>query len=290
MELFIKKNLFNRKIFNKKYIFIVIAIMLLLPIIKIFFSYDDNNIPQIYEDVIPEKFPAQYKNIIISHGGYIDGNLYTNSYEAIEKAIDDGYNFIEIDLILSEDKVIFGGHDMEYISKYAGFPPKTKSLHSQDIKGKKILSKYNFIFAEDINNLFNKNNSLFLVTDKISDFDEILKQINFQNLNDRLLVEVFSYDDYKIAILKGIKYPMLAINNGKNLKKYLKRIKQSDIKMITIGKNLLIKYPKLVKEISDHGGTIFVYTENDIEKVKNGFNLGVTGFYSDTIKPSDLIT
>ena len=76
------------------------------------------------------------KNDIIRHaGGAIDGNTYTNSLEAVLNSIEKGYNFIELDLSLSDDGKIIFIHDWDTFKK------QTNSINSNPISYEKYLNK-----------------------------------------------------------------------------------------------------------------------------------------------------
>lgn len=59
------------------------------------------------------------------------------------------------------------------------------------------------------------NRDFILVTDKIADYELLLKEIPFP---ERMIVEVFSPEDYLKALKSGIRYPAYCIWGKKNIK------------------------------------------------------------------------
>jgi glycerophosphoryl diester phosphodiesterase len=235
----------------------------------------------------PPKFPIR-EPILIAHGGYIDGKAYTNSVEALLESVKRGYRFIEIDLLKTSDGILFGAHDWESFNRITGGEVGA-ALTSFEIRDRKIYEKYSVLFPETINKVFTENPSLILVTDKIEDFDAILNQIHFPNMQERLLVEVFSYQKYKEALKKGIKYPMLNRAGLDSLKSRLPYIKNGRIAIITVGFSEADRdKAELLETIVNSGAQVFAYTSNDLFFIKTHIGERVSGFYTDTIEPADL--
>lgn len=233
------------------------------------------------------KFYNSTKNIIdsnslIAHAcGQIDGKDYTNSLESLLLAIRNGYKFIEIDLRITDDNKIVAIHDFNQFIRMTG----NANLNNifQDIIKQKIYTKYTPLTGEKINELFNKNKNLILVTDKISDFDILLNNFNF---TDRMIVEVFSVKKYKEALKKGILYPALCVDTPDGLKSIMKE----DIKMITTSIEFLKSNINVFKYFHKKGIVIMVYGTpkiNDEQFLKD--NLGVTCSlaYVDSVLPKD---
>ena len=133
---------------------------------------------------------------LIAHaGGVIDSCVYTNSREALELAAKNGYRFIEFDFQFTSDSVLVAAHS------WSKFNAMTDSAHLgdtapsfDDFSSRRIHGRYTPLSASDVNDFFESNDSLFLVTDKVSDPD-IFKRY-FPNLKERMVVEAFSYQHY----------------------------------------------------------------------------------------------
>ncbi len=161
---------------------------------------------------------------LIAHaGGEIEGHIYTNSLEAIKQSIERGYKYIEIDLALTADSVLVAVHDWEEFNRITGNPHKKDTIPSlEEFQQRIIHGKYTPLTAEQINQIFIDNETLYLVTDKISN-PEILEQ-NFPNLKQRMVVEAFNYPEYNILCSQGyfrVLYSRLASDFRRGIEDHL---------------------------------------------------------------------
>lgn len=241
----------------------------------------------------PEVFLTPNEGILIAHGGgLIDGHAYTNSREALLSAADNGFRYIELDLMMTNDGLIFGAHDWKFLNEKTGKPGEDSRSFSQ-LRDEKFLGKYSLLFADEISDYFAADKSLTLVTDKLKDYDAITSQLNFNGFQDRMLVEVFGYKQYVRALKAGIKYPMLCVWHLKGLKKNLKRIRAGKVTMITLNAASLINEPEilpLLEELHNNGTAIFAFTSNDLDFIKQHLGVRVSGFYTDSVTPEMLRT
>lgn len=143
---------------------------------------------------------------LIAHaGGAVDGVSMTNSYEALCAARDNGYKYIELDLLLTSDSVLVAMHDWAGYNAAMGnsergdMAPTFAELQSQGLPGDRTLLTHT-----DINDFFLANDSLFFVTDKISSPSLLDKY--FPQLRSRMVVEAFSYNDYVALQERGYGY------------------------------------------------------------------------------------
>lgn len=162
---------------------------------------------------------------LIAHaGGVIDGYVYTNSVEAMEESMNNGYKYVEIDLLISSDGYPVAAHDWEMFNEATGFPEYgDEALNYDEFVSRKLYGKYTPITYKEIIYFFDTYPDWILVTDKLDDV-EILDSF-FSRYRDRIIVESFSYDayiklravDYRAiyASYGGI-YPVLA-NSLKNM-------------------------------------------------------------------------
>ena len=57
-----------------------------------------------------------YSTSFIAHaGGGINGEAYTNSFEAVKKSIKNSYKLIELDLLVTDDQRIVAQHDFNIL-------------------------------------------------------------------------------------------------------------------------------------------------------------------------------
>ncbi len=234
----------------------------------------------------PVKFHINGKPqpILIAHaGGTIHGYNYTNSLEALEQAAQNGYMFVELDILESCDGYLVAVHDWKSFHEMTGDTSKsTECIDKKDFLKRKMINKFTPISAEEISHFFSEHKNMFLVTDKIKDFAAIREQLNIPT--DNLLVETFSYDNYKSALRQGIKYPMLCIWTKESLKKHWDKLTSGKINMITIPTKLIPLAEQELKSLHAQGVTIFAFTENNAQNIAKYAGTHVSGYYTDTIK------
>lgn len=205
---------------------------------------------------------------------------YTNSKEALLQSINEGFQFIELDLALDDEGSIFAAHDYEHFYKITN-APSTQNLQSppsNDYIGKaQIYGRFTPLTANDINEIFMQNPSVYLLTDKLNDFNAIEKQLKFK---DRLLVEVFSVKDYFKARKMGFKYPMLCVWGSADDVAMAMKL---NITMITAHTSLLSseRGEKLAREYIQNGGCIMMFSSNEKEFIDKHKGKGATMFYTD---------
>jgi len=219
------------------------------------------------------------KNQIIRHaGGAIDNQRYTNSLEALNKSIEDGYNFIELDMIKSSDNKIIFSHDWQTFYRQTGETRNAPITKSEYLK-RKILNKYTTIDSKDLNIIMAENQKIYIITDKLNDFKLI--QSTFKYFN-RIIIEIFGMKNY----LKSFFYKELKNENRLFSTHLVFRhklfIKIFNVKKLSISCDYVMPNKKFLKEHIYNKGEVFCWTENDSEIVQNFLDEKlVTKVYSD---------
>ncbi len=259
--------------FGKISIFIIISILFLgcdqkLEVTKNFKI--SNFILEIYNKQNKQDF------LLIAHaGGGINGFNYTNSIEAVNNSILNGYNLIEIDLIETRDAKLVGAHDWDHFKSISNCCKNNQIPSLKEFKNYKIYKDLSTLDYSKINEIFIKNKNLILVTDKTNNFKLINSLFTFDK--DRIIVEIFGRDNYFKAIEENIKNPMYSTNIGE-----LDFVKKYNIKLIAVHSKDFIANKNAYIELSENGTIIFVYSSNDVKFIYENKNI-VNSFYSDFI-------
>ena len=132
----------------------------------------------------------------IAHaGGAVDSCIYTNSREALELAVKNGFRFIEFDFRLTSDSVMVAAYSWSDFNAMTGHGHRGDSVPSyKEFSSRKIYGRYTPLSAHEINAFFREHPELYLVTDKISSPELLCRY--FPELKERMVVEAFSYKDY----------------------------------------------------------------------------------------------
>lgn len=147
----------------------------------------------------------------IAHaGGCIDGLMYTNSLEALNDSIHNNFRFIELDLLETADGRIVAAHDWELFSKLTGIhTEKLMRMTCKEIQQLNLANKYTILDGETIARIVKENPQIILVTDKITNYDLLIKTIPYP---EQMIVETFNAGQYFKAKDKGIKYAAFCID------------------------------------------------------------------------------
>ena len=238
-----------------------------------------------YKYPSPPAFPgASSGHIMIAHaGGVIDGHPYTNSLEAVQASVRDGFRYIELDLRLTTDKRLVAVHDWEELNTLTHGTGKGP-LSLEEFKQRRIYGQYTPLDGAAIKDIFLADPRLCLVTDKLDDFDALLAQLPIPQ--DRLLVEVFSYAKYAQALRKGIRHPMLCIWDKDSLREYSPLFSLGRIAMITVPAQALPEMEQELAALRRQGVCILAFSSNDHDFMGKYLNNCVNGFYTDNLGPA----
>lgn len=220
------------------------------------------------------------QNFIAHAGGSISHGektyTYSNSKEALLKAIAAGYTFIELDLMLNEDGEIFGAHDYKHFYSITNAPKelidKAPPPSKDYIKHAKIYGVFTPLTRDSINEIFTQNPHIYLVTDKLNDFEAIATQLNFP---DRILVEVFGLSNYYKARKAGIKHPMLSTGDFRLAQKL-------GIPMVAAHTgSLKNEHAQFAQSYIANGGCIMMFSSNNEEFIREHLGVRASKFYTD---------
>ena len=154
-------------------------------------------------------------------------------------------------------------------------------------KNNKVNGKWDPISAENIRHLMERYPNWMLVTDKIQDFDLLLKEVPFP---DRLVVEVFSVEDYVRALHCGIKFPMFSAKNVS----YEKIAEIYGFPIIAVNIRRMFKSPERSKMLEDFVakgvGVWGYYTtfkqKDDKEFLRQNRGRTLSKVYTDSLCPA----
>lgn len=234
--------------------------------------------------------PAVEPLVLIAHaGGEIEGYVYTNSREALEKSVSEGYRYIELDLQYTADSVLVAAHSWEDFNTMTGLSHKGDTAPTfADFVSRKIYGKFTPLTAADINAFFEKDTALLLVTDKIS--SPAVLASNFPNLKKRMVVEAFNYPEYVTLIEQGynrVLYSCLATDIEEMLVKHLvlhRFFKGRKIEWITMYAG---EFNNPLFRLIDHLSTfkMALFTINNLGEIPFEHRAKTRMIYTEKLKP-----
>lgn len=190
----------------------------------------------------------------IAHGGgAIDGHKYTNSLEAVTKSLDNGFVFIELDLLETSDGHFLAAHDWALFNKATGHPKMGNTAPTlREAKSRKLYGKYTPLDAGAIRALFEENPGAFLVTDKTDAYTRLTASFPFK---ERLLVEAYSVENYVRALETGIVHAVFNAGTPDNLAE----ARRLGIRLISMPVWLAEANIETVRAMHKGGVAIFAY-------------------------------
>jgi len=201
------------------------------------------------------------KNRFIAHAaGEINGNKYTNSFEALNLNYKNGFRLFELDILLTSDKRYVAVHNWdEWVKKtaYSGLVPPTKKIFMQY----KILNKYTPMDMHKINDWFLKHKDAILVTDKINTPIDFSNQFTDKN---RLIMELFTWKAVKDAIDAKIKFAMPTFGILKQIRgDKIKFLNQLKITKVAASRSKAYTDKNLIANLNNANIDIFAFHIND---------------------------
>lgn len=224
-----------------------------------------------------------FSPLLIAHaGGAIDSCVYTNSREAMELAFEKGFRFIEFDLLFTSDSVLVAAHSWERFNSMTGYEGWGDSVPAySDFVSRKICGRYTPLSAREINSFFEQNDSLYLVTDKVSD-PEVLQE-HFPSLKHRMVVEAFSFQHYCQLKSRGY-FRVLYSCMAQDLNATLFSSSLGEIEWFALHTsafdNMVFKF---INELCDFN--IALFTVDDIDSVPEEHRADVKMIYTDFLEP-----
>ncbi|WP_428804575.1 glycerophosphodiester phosphodiesterase family protein [Vibrio satsumensis] len=222
---------------------------------------------------------------LIAHaGGGIDGLKYTNSLEAVEKSIENGFKMIELDLLVSSDGKIVAVHDWNSFHLMTN-SNKNGPIASEEFELKTINDNYHTLNISEAIEILSEN-EVILVTDKIENLVLLSKSIIDK---DKSIVEVFSLKKYNEAIKLG--FNNVALNIDLNTPLIIDWIELNKIRTVTYrGDNLSLlgnEYKKAIT-LSNMGISAMIYSSNDLDlDTIKAYGIVNFAIYVDFVLPLD---
>jgi glycerophosphoryl diester phosphodiesterase len=220
------------------------------------------------------------RQLIAHAAGAIDGHVYTNSMEALEQAVANGFRLIELDFRKTSDGHLVAVHHWAQFRRFIKHEDTADTpLSLAEFKQARIHGRYTPLTAQDVSAFFMAHPELILVTDKSNDFSELLEVFPF---HERLIIEVFGFANYKKALEAGVQRPMLSISGRQ---RYLDFVNKHGVQYVALAVNDAIKRAEVLRDWKQQGISIFAYTSNDEAFVSDAVPDFISAVYTDHLVP-----
>lgn len=236
-------------------------------------------------------------NAYIAHGGGIQKYVFNNSIEAAQDSIQRGFRFIEFDLLVTSDGHLVGGHNWPQLREMAHLPVTDEPLSMAEVEALSRPGEFSPVTAKDICRLLELNPDLTIVTDQITDYELLLREIPYP---DRLIVEILGtrrWDvcmRYREAVKAGVRYPAMTVRN----KPMIELAYDCNIPIIVFGDLYYFENQEsadVVKRLHDKGITILIFSQvnppywDTAEFVREHLGKSFSLIYTEHWGPKDLL-
>lgn len=261
-----KKSLFNRKIS----IFFIIAVLLLGFLI-------------INKDSIALKGSGKLSPppLVAHAGGAIYGFKLTNSLEALDESYNNGFQLIEMDFEWTSDGKVVAIHDWSPMVKRL-FMTEERVLSLEEFKNSEVFMDLTLLEFGEIVDWLEDKEDVYLVTDTKGDNEKLLTYIfeNHKKSQDRIIPQVYSFEEYDIAKKMGFKNIILTLYRSKYTdEEIVEFAKENEIFAITMPKDR--GYSPLPMKLKEIDVFTYVHTINELYIYEELYENGVSGIYTD---------
>jgi len=248
-------------------------------------KYSHNNLPQ------PKNELKGFVPLRVAHaGGAIDGNTYTNSYEALDENSEKGYRYFEIDFLFTSDKKLVCLHKRyRNFKNYFGFMPEPKVSIDEFKKLQNVGSAYTNCTLDGLAEWMKKNPSSYVVTDVKDNNLEALKMIHstLPDANRRVIPQIYypkTFYPVKELGFKQVIWTLYRVSRMRNDEVIDWALQFSGPIAITMPKiRAKSTLPKLLAKLNI---PTYVHTINSPDVLRNYFdNYKITEVYTDFLHP-----
>lgn len=219
---------------------------------------------------------------LIAHGGGVGDFLYTNSAEAFADSCSKGFSFIELDILKTRDDHLLAAHDWGMFCQLTGRESEPATLN--EALQRNINGTQPPLSGERIHALLRQHPELVLVMDKIADFELLLKEIP---LPERMIVEVFSPQDYARALKAGVHHPAFCIAHSMALQQAI----EHQYPMVTISAELFEQHLDTMRQLHEQQVCIMVYGTEELDCaafIRKHLGSSASMIYTSSVSPGSL--
>ena len=229
---------------------------------------------------------------VIAHGcGTIQGETITNSKEALESAISNGYQYIELDLAFTSDGQIAMIHDWDSSGGYYLGLGKNQAISYAQYQQCKVRNQFTPLTLDILAEILQKHPQVSIITDTKEDNIALLTAIQKQKpqIVKQIIPQIYQYSEYdavkKLGYSKVILtlYKMTGEKNGTRIADF---VQNRSICAVTMSVDLA--QTGLAKTLYKQGIPVYMHTVNSLPQTVAAMQAGAYGIYSDTLLPAEV--
>jgi glycerophosphoryl diester phosphodiesterase len=234
---------------------------------------------------------ANFRTLKVAHaGGAIDGKTYTNSLEALDYNLKNGFLYFELDFSFTQDRQLVCIHDWkQHFKSSFGFFPKEKPTLEVFKSLVKNNSEFKQCTLETLANWMKQNTCAFFITDIKEDNLQGLKLLSeyIPEFEKRIIPQIYDPNNYNKVKEMGYKQIIWTLYDykGSNEDVLEWSAKFNGPFAITMPKGRAVS--DLPRKLADKHIPTYVHTINTLEQMNEFINdFGITEIYTDFL-PSE---
>lgn len=243
-------------------------------------------------------------NPLIAHAlGEYEGKIETNSKEAFISSWESGYRVMEADFTYTSDHTLVVRHDFEPGGSYYRLeisPKGNPVMDTKTFQDTKIVYEQTPLTAAELLQLMYEYQDVYLVTDT-KNTDKQTVQSQFRDLKmlaenmgapevlNRIIPQIYSQE--MLGWIKEVyNFPQwiytLYQQANVDYEATAKFCAENNVGVVTMATSRV--KPAIVKALKDKGIQVYVHTINRYIQMSELIAMGVSGVYTDRIKPYEL--
>lgn len=236
-----------------------------------------------------EEKEESYERVIAHGGGAYKGFETSNSVEAVNAAIQNGYKIIELDMALSADQKIIMLHDWDRTAANYYGTNFSRKITQRKFLNLTVYDELEVLTFEKLAKIMEKNQDVNIVTDVKENNLELLTKISeeYPNLVKRIIPQIYDYDQWSKVKALGyadIIFTLYAMPQL-DLQKLISFVNENGVYAVTMPDYLAEK--GLCSQLSKKGIKVYVHPVSLFEDAQQWMNQGAYGVYSGTLLPEE---
>lgn len=232
-----------------------------------------------------------YEKVIAHGGGVWKGMETTNSVEALNAAIMNGYKMIELDMELSSDQKVIMLHDWDRTAMHYYGASFEQKISQSKFLNLTVYGSLEVLTFEKLAKIMAKNQDFKIITDTKGDNLVLLTKISeaYPNLVSRIVPQIYDYDQWNDVEALGYTDIILTLYAmpDLNVEKLVSFVQDHSIYAVTMPDYLAEK--GYCSQLSKKGIVVYVHPLSSLEDAKQFIKMGAYGVYSGTLLPEEFI-
>lgn len=214
--------------------------------------------------------------------------LGSNSLEGLTQCAEYGCSAVELDFSFTSDDRLVCIHD--WSAEYIDTIENGRPLSYDEFMSSKIFWNFTPIGIEEVGEFLREHSEMYIVTDIKERFEEAVAVIaeTLPDLKDRIVVQIYSEDDYAAVEENGFKNIIFTLYNldwnSKTDTSALVKFERSHPLIGFTFSYELCEVKNYVSGMTKAGVPLYVHTVNDYGEVQKYQSMGIYGVYTDVIQ------